>query len=77
MQFRVVHVCVLGHSVMSNFCNPKDCNKPGSSVHDILQARIMDEAPFPPPGDLPDPGIEPTYFASPTWVGRFFTIAPI
>ena len=68
-------MCVLSHSVMSNFCNPKDCNKPGSSVRDILQARILDEVPFPPPGDLPDPGIEPTYFASPASVGRFFTIA--
>ena len=25
------------------------------------------------PGDLPDPGIEPTYFMSPTLEGRFFT----
>ena len=29
--------------------------------------------PFPSPGDLPDPGIEP---ASPASAGRFFTIAP-
>ena len=29
--------------------------------------------PFPPPGDLPDPGIEP---ASPALAGRFFTTAP-
>ena len=29
---------------------------------------------FPPPGDLPDPGIEPTSLVSP--VGRFFTTAP-
>ena len=28
--------------------------------------------PFPPPGDLPDPGIEP---ASPVLMGRFFTIS--
>ena len=26
--------------------------------------------PFPPPGDLPNPGMEPE---SPAWVGRFFT----
>ena len=32
---------------------------PGSSVHGILQARIWSELPFPSPGDLPDPGIEP------------------
>ena len=28
---------------------------------------------YPPPGDLPDPGIEPTYLRSPTFAGRFFT----
>ena len=29
--------------------------------------------PFPPPGDLPDPGIKPS---SPELVGRFFTTEP-
>ena len=29
--------------------------------------------PFPAPGDLPDPGIEPTSFASPALAGGFFT----
>ena len=29
--------------------------------------------PCPPPGDLPDPGIEPVPLASPALVGRFFT----
>ena len=29
--------------------------------------------PFPPPGDLPNPGIEPEPFMSPTLAGRFFT----
>ena len=30
--------------------------------------------PFPPPGDLPDPRIEP---ASPALAGRFFTTEPV
>ena len=30
--------------------------------------------PFPPPGDLPDPGIEP---ASPVQAGRFLTTEPL
>ena len=30
--------------------------------------------PFPSPGDLPDPGMEPT---SPAWAGRFFTTEQI
>ena len=29
--------------------------------------------PFPSPGDLPDPGIEPTSFTPPTLAGGFFT----
>ena len=29
---------------------------------------------FPPPGGLPDPGIDPT---SPTFAGRFFTTGPL
>ena len=29
--------------------------------------------PCPPPGDLPDPGIEPTSLMSPALAGRFFT----
>ena len=29
--------------------------------------------PFPPPGDLPDPGTEPMSLTSPTLEGRFFT----
>ena len=29
--------------------------------------------PFPPPGDLPNPGIEPASLASPVLVGGFFT----
>ena len=40
-------------------CDPMDCSLPGSSVHGIFQARILEWVPFPSPGDLPDPGIEP------------------
>ena len=29
--------------------------------------------PFPPPGDLPDPGIEPESVRSPTLAGGFFS----
>ena len=50
-----------------------DCSPPGSSVRGISQARIWSELPFPPPGDLPDPGIEPS---SPELAGGFFTTEP-
>ena len=31
--------------------------------------------PFPIPGDLPDPGIEPTSLVSPALAGGFFTMS--
>ena len=45
-------------------CDPVDCSLPGSSIHGIPQARFSRQEywsglPFPSPGDLPNPGIEP------------------
>ena len=39
-------------------CNPMDCRPPGSSVHGILQARILEWVAVPFSEDLPKPGIE-------------------
>ena len=36
-----------------------DCSLPGSSVHGIFQARKLEWFTYPPPGDLPNPGIKP------------------
>ena len=33
--------------------------------------------PFPPPGDLPDPEVEPASLAFPALTGGFFTTAPL
>ena len=40
-------------------CDPTDCSLPGSFIHGIFQARILEWVVFPSPGNLPDPGIEP------------------
>ena len=40
-------------------CNPMDCSPPGSCIHGILQARILNGLPYPSPGDLPKAEIEP------------------
>ena len=40
-------------------CSHVHCNPPGSSVHGILQASILEWLPSPSLGDLPNPGIEP------------------
>ena len=36
-----------------------DRSPPGSSIHGILQAGYWSGLPFPSPGELPNPGIEP------------------
>ena len=41
-------------------CDPMDCGPPGSSVHGILQARILEwVAMLSPPRNLPNPGVQP------------------
>ena len=50
-------------------CNPRGCSPPGSSVHGILQERMLERLPFPSPGDLPGPGIKPASALA----GEFFT----
>ena len=40
------------------FVTPMNCNLPGSSVHGILQARILEWLTFPSPGDRPNPGTD-------------------
>ena len=40
-------------------CHPMDCSLPGSSVHGILQARILEWVAMPSSGDLPNPEIKP------------------
>ena len=56
-------------------CDPMDGSPPGSPVPGILKARTL-QLPFPTPGDLPDPGIEPMSLVSPTLAGGFFTTVP-
>ena len=50
-----------------------DCSLPGSSVHGIFQARILQWVTISSPGDLPYPGIEPTFLVL---AGGFFTAVP-
>ena len=50
--------------------DPMDYSPPDFSVHGVFQVRMLEWVPFPPPGDLPDPGIKP---GPPTLADRFFT----
>ena len=54
-------------------CDPIDCSPPSCSVHGISRQEYWSGLPCPPPGDLPDPEIEPVTLTSPALVGRFFT----
>ena len=49
---------ILSRSVVFNFWDPLDSSPPCSSVHGILQARILEWLQFPSPGDLPNPQIK-------------------
>ena len=46
-------------------CDPISRSPPGSSVHGISQARILEWVTFPPSGDLPVPELEPVSLVSP------------
>ena len=37
-----VHACLVAQSCLT-LCDPVDCNLPGSSVHGIFQARILEQ----------------------------------
>ena len=57
-------------------CSAMDYNPPGSSVHAILQARILEWIAIPTPGDLCDPGIEPASLVSSAVADGIFTTEP-
>ena len=49
---------------------------PGSSVHGIFQVEYWSGLPFPPPGDLPDSGINPRLLCRLHWQADSFPIVP-
>ena len=66
-----LHSCVKSLQLCLTLCDPMDHSPPGSSVHGILQARILLSCP--PPGDLHNPEIEPKSLTSPVLAGSFIT----
>ena len=55
-----VCVCVLNHSVMSDSCDPIDRTCQAHLSVGFSRQEYWSGLPFPPPGDLPDPEIEPS-----------------
>ena len=64
---------LFSHLVVSTLCDSMDCSLPGSSIHEILQGRILEQVAISFSRDLPNPEIEPESLASPALAGRFFT----
>ena len=67
-----VCVCSLTQSCPT-LCGPMDCSPPGSSVHGIFQARILEWIATAHSRNLPNPVIEPASLASPDLESGFFT----
>ena len=51
-------LCLVNQSCPT-LCDPMDCSPPGSSVLGDSPGKNTGVLPCPPPGDLPNPGIEP------------------
>jgi len=64
-----VHVCSVARSCPT-LRDPVDCSPSGSSVHGILQARVLEWVAISSPRDLPDSGFEAESSASPAckWI---------
>ena len=54
-------------------CNPWTVAHQAPLSMEFSRQEHWSGLPFPPPGDLPDPGIEPMSLKSPALAGRFFT----
>ena len=71
------HPCACVHAKSLQLCPPlfypMDCSLPGSSVHGILQARILEWVVISFPKASSQPRVEPESLASLPLAGRFFT----
>ncbi len=65
--------------LLSRFSRDQLCATPQTAAHQappslgFSRQEHWSGVPFPSLGDLPDPGIEPTFLASPALAGGFFT----
>ena len=66
--------CVLSYfRCVRLFVTPMDCSPPGPLSMGFSRQEYWSRLPCPPPGDLPNPGIQPASLASPVLAGGFFT----
>ena len=67
--------CVYAHTCLT-LCNPWPIAHQGPLTIKFSRQEHYSGSPCPPPGDLPDPGIEPASPVSPALAGGFFTPEP-
>ena len=63
-------------SVVSNSVSPWTVAQQVPLSMEFSRQEYWRGLPFPTPGDLPDPGVEPAAPVSPASAGGFFTIVP-
>ena len=57
-------------------CDPRDCSHQTPLPMRFCRQGYPSRLPFPPPGDLPNSGIEPMSLVSPDLADGFFTTVP-
>ena len=70
-------VCVLVAQSCLTFCDPMDCSPPGSSVHAIVQARILESVAMLSSGRPYRPKDQTRVSGGSCAAGRFFTAEPL
>ena len=70
----LLNVCACAKLLWCVCRNPMDCIAQQASLSvGFSRQEYWTGLPCPPPGDLPDPGIEPASLMSPALAGGFFT----
>ena len=77
LNFGVGHTCVLSHSIMSTSLRSMACSPPGSSVHGILQARILEWVAMPSSRGSLQPRDQTQFSCVSCIAGRIFTTEPL
>ena len=76
---KLLHACLCSKSLQSclTLCNPMDYSLPGSSIHGILQARILGWVPMPFFKGSSPPSDQTHISCSSCIAGGFFTTEPL
>ena len=73
--FFLSHICMV--SCVRVFMTPWTVAHQAPLSTEFSRQEYWSQLPFPPPGDFPDPGIEPESPMSPALAGGFFTTESI